>query len=328
MDVSELKIVLEFIESTYFSQSLKELAQSSADFFVHKFRLGNCYVELYDAHHRYFTNQHLSRAYTLVEKRMRSFMSNTRTPLFITQPQTDPLLGGVEGVDYAISAFPIVVQKEHIGNIYLYGDQVHVERTELIGQMVQKLVNAALHVKNYTEVKHSAITDPLTKLYNKTYFHETLKREIARAFLTKDATSLIILDIDNFKNFNDTRGHIEGDVLLKGLAEVLRKHAGESQTPSRFGGEEFVILLPSTNKNAAYAWADNLRKDIAASVDATVSVGICTCANSSASASEMMKRADEAMYKSKRTGKNKVSQYLIIDRALGVIDVHDTHGIP
>ncbi|MFC1774735.1 GGDEF domain-containing protein [Nanoarchaeota archaeon] len=318
--IKELEVLLEFIESTYFSQSTKELLQKSSDFFVNRFKLSNCYIELFNTHYRFFTNSHLSKLYSSAEDRIKSVISNTKTPYFVSDPR-DPLFTGIEGLDHSIFAFPIVVNRNHIGNLFLYGDTYIRQYNDLMLKIIEKLVVAALQVKNYTEVKFSAITDSMTGLYNKTYFQEALKQELARANAEEKPTSLVILDIDNFKNYNDTNGHLEGDELLKGLSEKILGHTSTMQTASRFGGEEFVILLPLTKTEEAMEWAESLRKDIAENLPATVSLGICTCLNSSASHSHMMKTADQAMYKSKRTGKNRTSNFLIIDKALGVIDV-------
>ncbi|MBD3319434.1 diguanylate cyclase [Candidatus Woesearchaeota archaeon] len=322
--IRELEVVLEFIENTYVSQSLVELAQRTSDFFVNRFKLGNCAVELFGAHHRFITNSNVSRTYLLIEKRVRSILDNTRTPHFVARAD-DPIFSGLEELGYALSAFPIMAGKDHIGNLYLYGKTTVEHDMQLITAILIKLVKAAVHVKNYSEVKHSAISDPLTGLYNKTYFFETLKHDLARAMKEKEPTSIVIIDIDNFKNFNDTRGHMEGDILLKGLGDVLRNVALDSHTTSRFGGEEFVIHLPNTKTGEAYTWAERLRKEVETHLEATISIGVCTCLNSSASASQMMKHADEALYKSKGTGKNKTTHYLVIDRSLGVIDAEAHH---
>ncbi len=311
----ELEILLEFIESTYFSQSVAELLKSSSDFFVNRFRLANCYLELLGKHYRFFTNNEISTTYAKLEGQIKLKLEKNRIPIFLQN------FGESNSIEHKLSAFPIVLDKELIGSIYLYGNQVFESELALISQIISKLVKAAITVKNFAEVKHSAITDTMTGLYNKTYFSEILKQEISRAKSSREATSLMILDIDDFKEYNDTKGHLEGDVLLKDLAGILRYTTDQTFTVSRFGGEEFVVLLPSTSSEGAYAWAEKLRIQVSDSLPTKISIGVCTCINSSASSSEMMKNADIALYKSKRRGKNQTTQKLIVDRSIGVIDV-------
>lgn len=157
-----------------------------------------------------------------------------------------------------------------------------------------------------------SLTDSLTGLFNSRYLHERLTLELDRANRYRRPFSLLVIDCDNFKFINDTYGHLEGDRVLLALAEVIRQCLRRSDSAYRYGGEEFVILMPEVNGDPAFALAERLRANFAqtelASADGrcircTISIGVTEyvsgdCQNS------LIRRADEASYKAKRQGKN------------------------
>ncbi|MEK7852145.1 MAG: diguanylate cyclase, partial [Deltaproteobacteria bacterium] len=133
---------------------------------------------------------------------------------------------------------------------------------ELLGTVAEHVAVALENARLYHETKLQAITDGLTGLYNHRFFREHLKVELERTDRYNHTLSLIILDIDHFKHYNDTHGHPQGDELLRGLAELLRKSVRESDIPCRYGGEEFALILPETAKDAALALGERIRKAI------------------------------------------------------------------
>jgi diguanylate cyclase (GGDEF)-like protein len=165
--------------------------------------------------------------------------------------------------------------------------------------------------KRYREL---SITDSLTKLYNSRHFFKQLKQEVERAERYHQPLSLILLDIDNFKGYNDTYGHMEGDRVLAALAEVIRKNLRSSDPGFRYGGEEFTVLLPQTDRESAFSAAERLRESFAdtvlsplpgVDVHMTVSIGagqFLPGENEDA----FVKRVDAGMYKAKQSGKNRV----------------------
>jgi diguanylate cyclase (GGDEF)-like protein len=159
-----------------------------------------------------------------------------------------------------------------------------------------------------------AVTDPLTQLYNRRYFTEISNAMFAMAKRQKEPLSIIMLDIDHFKKVNDTYGHLVGDRVIRRLADVIRKIKRESDIACRFGGEEFILLLPKTDKEGARELAERIRMHIAsqkvamedgAYVTFTVSAGVSeSILESDQSVEESIRRADDAMYKAKRAGRN------------------------
>jgi len=185
------------------------------------------------------------------------------------------------------------------------------------------------------ELRDLVTKDVLTSFYNRRYFFHRLNSEIQRAKRYERTLSLLILDVDDFKRFNDTYGHLEGDTLLKGLADVIRgtirrsdaKPSYEVDIACRYGGEEFAVILPEAAQVQGGAVAERLRASIearGASIVAerirrkiestplggktvTVSIGVSSYPDHGADAESLIRAADEAMYKAKRAGKNRVA---------------------
>ncbi|MEE8400142.1 MAG: GGDEF domain-containing protein [Desulfobacterales bacterium] len=162
--------------------------------------------------------------------------------------------------------------------------------------------------------KIQSITDELTQLYNSRHFYGELKKEIDRNVRHGGALSLVLLDIDDFKSYNDTYGHLEGDAVLSRLGKVIRSTTRQIDTGFRYGGEEFTVVLAETNIEQASIVAERIRKAFEAetffpnSDDAkhiTMSLGVSEYA-AGEKLESFVKRADEAMYVAKEQGKNRV----------------------
>lgn len=161
-----------------------------------------------------------------------------------------------------------------------------------------------------------AITDPLTGLYNRRHFEEILGSEMARIRRYGGVCSLAMIDLDFFKNYNDTLGHLAGDDLLRELAALLRSHIRVSDVLARYGGEEFALIMVNTPKGEAARAMERLRILVEAfpfrgtSVQPngrlTVSVGIASCPEDAGDYEELVEKADAALYSAKRLGRNQV----------------------
>ena len=158
-----------------------------------------------------------------------------------------------------------------------------------------------------------AIKDHLTKLYNRFYFEEEGNRELERARRYGYPLSLIMLDLDNFKQINDRYGHQKGDEVLIKFADVIRKNIRRTDMPVRYGGEEFLILLPHTNLEEAAKVAERIRESFSKVVfregseafRLTVSAGVASCEPEDCALENLLHKADKALYQAKREGKNR-----------------------
>ena len=164
------------------------------------------------------------------------------------------------------------------------------------------------------QLREQANRDPLTGLYNRRYFDTTLERELSRCKREGLPLSLMLIDIDHFKRVNDTYGHQAGDEILKQLARLLEKHARSADVPCRFGGEEFLMLLPGMPSVSALERAENWRRAFAElairfgefPIHCTLSIGIATYPGHGKSLDELIGAADQAMYRAKAEGRNRV----------------------
>jgi diguanylate cyclase (GGDEF)-like protein len=187
------------------------------------------------------------------------------------------------------------------------------ENKDLLEKLRQK--NAELE-KNNAILKNLAIRDGLTGLYNHRYFQEALAVELVRSRRYNRSVSLVFMDVDYFKKYNDAHGHPDGDKMLIALANIFRDSVRVSDSIARYGGEEFVLLLPETTKENALRIAEFIRKKVHDHPfpgretqplgRVTISLGIATFPQDGTDGSSLIERADKALYEAKRAGRNKV----------------------
>ena len=153
--------------------------------------------------------------------------------------------------------------------------------------------------------------DPLTGVYNRRKFDNDIELLISMSDRTTKGCALLIIDIDNFKDFNDKYGHFEGDLLLKKVTDNIERSIRNYDKIHiyRYGGEEFVIIIPDTTANEALTIGERLRKNVKYACDVTISVGVSHYKELAGNINELITNADKALYKAKRAGKDKVSLY-------------------
>jgi diguanylate cyclase (GGDEF)-like protein len=178
-------------------------------------------------------------------------------------------------------------------------------------------VKRELQLKSYQEeLKLLASIDPMTKLYNRRYFNEIAANILNGERRNACELSLMILDIDTFKNINDTYGHTIGDEVIIFISDILRKNQRKSDVICRYGGEEFVVLLPETSLEDAVLVAEKMRNCIAESIvsvgeeesfKVTVSIGVSNIdILNEPNIEPALNRADQALYEAKKSGRNRV----------------------
>lgn len=165
----------------------------------------------------------------------------------------------------------------------------------------------AMYVK---ELKIETQLEPLTSLYNKQTIYEILDKELRKAAILNKPLSIIMIDIDDFKRYNDTFGHLAGDTVLQKTGEIIKASIRGGDYTGRYGGEEFLVILPDTNEQDAVKIAERIRRKMEtcsfAGRKVTISHGVAVAENAD-SAESLIDKADKALYEAKRLGKNRVS---------------------
>jgi diguanylate cyclase (GGDEF)-like protein len=231
--------------------------------------------------------------------------------------QTRQAVIGDEPVPLLVA--PLVAEERVLGLLTLVGHpdrpfgRDDAERVgSLVGQGAVAIENARLH----RLIQKQAKTDPLTQLLNRREFEEQLAREVERAQRFGTPVGLVVLDLDDFKLINDRFGHLAGDGVLKAAAGAIRQCTREIDQPARWGGEEFAVILPHTGLDGAARLAERLRQAIGErqiptpdgrSVRVTASFGVAALPGNGTTQVELTAAADDAVYRSKRAGKNRVS---------------------
>ena len=196
--------------------------------------------------------------------------------------------------------------------VFTSRDDLAESETDFLSLFAQQIEMSITITDLFLAVKEQAVTDSLTGLYNRRHFEETLKREVTRAQRQHQPFSIIGIDLDYLKKINDKYGHAYGDLAIKTVAEVLKSNARSIDIPARMGGEEFNVLLPGIDSNGAMKAAERIRKAIAdKELDVighvTASVGVATFLEHSDNIEELLELTDQAMYQSKRNGRNQVT---------------------
>ncbi|MBI5815052.1 MAG: diguanylate cyclase [Nitrospinae bacterium] len=243
---------------------------------------------------------------------------------------TDPLQKlGVR----ALIATPLKVEGKIVGILYVDDfkprkfSEREINTLNLLATQAAAAIDKALLLE---KAEIMAVTDELTKLYNHRYFMRALERETKRAVRYGFCLSLCMIDVDHFKNFNDTHGHLQGNVVLKTVAEILAGTARETDVVSRYGGEEFAIILSQANEDQAFYVAERIRQEVQnhpivggekqPGGRLTVSVGVATFPTDSHDAMGIVECADKALYRSKAVGRNAVTAFRTVKNNPSVLD--------
>jgi diguanylate cyclase (GGDEF)-like protein len=224
---------------------------------------------------------------------------------------------------------PLVAQGEALGLLHLRhkeGPAVFDETGNVVDwygqtkkQRIQSIIDslslALANLKLRSTLRQQSIRDPLTGMYNRRYMEETLEREVLRAARNNETVGVVMLDIDHFKQFNDTFGHQAGDILLQSLGQFFLSHVRGEDVACRYGGEEFILLLPGSDLEETCHRAEEMRQKVHhMSVDfkgqalgkITLSFGVSVYPNHGATPDVLIQTADQALYRAKSEGRDRV----------------------
>ncbi|WP_306535347.1 diguanylate cyclase [Geobacter sp.] len=231
------------------------------------------------------------------------------------------------GLSHECICIPMTTQGETIGVIHFEGaatgestigttDGLSDGKYQLAVTMTEHVALALANLRLRETLRNQSIRDPLTGLYNRRYMEETLAREISLAERKGTSFGVIMIDLDHFKNFNDTHGHDAGDTLLKEFGAFILRHIREYDVACRYGGEEFTCILPDATMENAMERAEELRKQlmslhvehIGRTLElVTMSVGVAVYPDHGGNGATLIKAADDALYRAKKEGRNRVN---------------------
>lgn len=188
------------------------------------------------------------------------------------------------------------------------------EDKEKFSILANQFALALRRIDLYEEIERIAITDSLTQVYTRRYVLERFQEELRRSKTRRIPLSFLMMDVDFFKNFNDTYGHLTGDQILRGVGGLIQENIREIDIAGRYGGEEFCVVLPDTDRKGAQYAAERIRraaeeaviKAYDTQVKITLSAGVATCPADGEGLEDLIGKADAALYRAKKEGRNKV----------------------
>jgi diguanylate cyclase (GGDEF)-like protein len=214
-----------------------------------------------------------------------------------------------------VLAVPLKIYGECLGVIAIANTQEGRKYSSEDVKVLSALASQAASAIDNSKLYNMAVTDSLSKLYTRRFLMQRLNEEIQRARRYGHDLSLLMMDIDHFKEFNDTYGHQAGDAIIVEVARIFRRCTRTTDVPGRYGGEEFCIILPETPAQGACVVADRLRAEVeqfsigymGQSLRSTISIGIAAYPLHADSMEELIRKADRALYRAKEEGRNRVS---------------------
>ena len=242
------------------------------------------------------------------------------SPILLADAQSDPRFGRWANTDNVRGwmGVPLVARGELIGFLTVDSEQVGAfdeSHAKLCQAFANEVAMAIDNARLFRETLRLSITDPLTGLYNRRYIYREAQRELERAQRYDRPLSVIIFDLDRFKEVNDHFGHLTGDDVLKVMAQRCLDSLRQTELMGRYGGEEFIVFVPETGLDGAYQVAERLRKAIADQpietrghlIRVTASFGVAEFNELQGDLDKLLDLADQALYVAKRAGGNRVS---------------------
>jgi diguanylate cyclase (GGDEF)-like protein/PAS domain S-box-containing protein len=253
-------------------------------------------------------------------------MYETHSPCLIADTRVDPRWHAIPGLGWARSLIsaPIIIRGHVAGVISLLSDTPSFFTTTHSERLLVFSDQSAIAIENaqlFEQAYYLSVTDPLTELTNRRHFFDLARLEFDRAHRYTRTLSVMMIDVDHFKNINDTFGHAVGDLTLHEIATRIKKTVRTIDIVARFGGEEFIVLMPETSLEEACQVAERVRDAVSnlpieqetGTVLTALSLGVAEMSETSANIDQLIQCADRALYEAKAAGRNRVVGYKDVD---------------
>jgi diguanylate cyclase (GGDEF)-like protein len=329
-----LRNLLEMSRELHYLQGVDEVISSSLLILLGQFSFQRSFALLYDSETMKYSRL-FSKGFTLekgetfeidIDGSMIKFLSTSIGPSKISdiydKSKFKKKLKVLKKwrIDYVM---PIILDNRVKGVIgfgeKMIGSTLDKDELDIIGVLVDSVSISLGNAQLYEDIKKMSMTDAMTNLNNYRYFEDRLHEEINRARRKKTCVSMLMLDIDYFKNYNDSLGHQAGDEALRLIGSVLKFTARDDDIVTRYGGEEFCVILPGVEKDVILNLAERVRENIESfefykeevqpGGKLTVSIGGATYPTDADNFEDLVSRADSAMYQSKENGRNRFTLY-------------------
>jgi len=322
--MDKFKLVRDFSRELTSTLELKELANVINNFAI--VHLGASHSSIIiDGEIKHSYNNETKRIYNEIEEQVFKYIIKVLKPLLISNPKKEYMLQKIEGIDefnYCLFSLPLITKNKPLGSLNLYfGSTPNDELVEFLNLFSELSSSSIMNSLAYKKLETKSVTDKLTGLSNRGNFDMELASNVQKCAESESSFSVMMVDIDNFKEYNDKFGHQKGDEILEQIgSEICAFEDGKCRS-FRYGGEELAIILPELKPEEAFEKAEQIRKKIEQGNNITISIGLTTCLNSSCSPQKMVSEADKALYKAKKAGKNRTYSSIIVDNGLEPIDV-------
>lgn len=251
-------------------------------------------------------NEHDKKIYGLLKQDIR------RLEVVRTNMKEDPYLRYLPDGAKTYMVVPLMIDNQLIGILTI--EDLHTTDFEKFSILAAQFALEARRIVLYERIEEMAITDGLTKAYAKRHIMERIVEEFERSQRHNFELSFLMIDIDHFKNYNDTYGHLVGDIVLRDIVTLVKKNTREVDLVGRFGGEEFCVILPETGRGEALLVAERLREIVGEykfkaydeTTNVTVSIGMASYPRDAKNIDELLENSDKALYKAKHEGRNRV----------------------
>jgi diguanylate cyclase (GGDEF)-like protein len=211
---------------------------------------------------------------------------------------------------------PLIAHGEALGLLHVRFSTSERPPLDVAGAVAEQLSLASANLAMQETLRRQAMRDPLTGLFNRRYMEETLEREIHRAVRQKSLIGVLLIDLDHFKQYNDTLGHFAGDDLLRTAGTIMQRAVRAEDVVCRYGGDEFVVIMPDTAANVVEQRANSLHEALGQLPGpVTASIGLALYPSDASSGKALLESADSALYQAKRSGRARVARATSPDAA-------------